>query len=183
MEATTIQNSIIECGGNTVVMASPGSGKTFVISEKIKKILGDDSMLNYQGVIAISYTRKASGNLKQRTLVDGVWSKNSFFGTIDSFCLTQIVLPFGGFVMGYANCEVAPVAYSDLTEEQKADFKWLTEGHPPYGDIKEPTWKLFYGLYTEGKVIIESLELLALHILKECPACRKYIKARSLASR
>ena len=61
MEATTIQNSIIECGGNTVVMASPGSGKTFVISEKIKKILGDDSMLNYQGVIAISYTRKASG--------------------------------------------------------------------------------------------------------------------------
>lgn len=26
--------------------------------------------------------------------------------------------------------------------------------------------------------MIESLELLALHILKECPACRKYIKAR-----
>lgn len=178
MEVTAIQNSIIESGGNTVVMASPGSGKTYVISEKIKKILGDDSMLNYQGVIAISYTRKASGNLKQRTLVDGVWSKNSFFGTIDSFCLTQIVLPFGGFVMGYANCEVAPVAYSDLTEEQKKNFRWLTAGHPPYGDIKEPMWKLFYGLYTEGKVMIESLELLALHILKECPACRKYIKAR-----
>lgn len=178
MEATAIQNSIIESGGNTVVMASPGSGKTFVISEKIKKILGDDAMLNYQGVIAISYTRKASGNLKQRTLVDGVWSKNSFFGTIDSFCLTQIVLPFGCFVMGYANCEVVPVAYSDLTEEQKADFRWLTEGHPPYGDIKVPTWRLFYGLFREGKVMIESLELLALHILKECPACRKYIKAR-----
>lgn len=178
MEATAIQNSIIESGGNTVVMASPGSGKTYVISEKIKKILGDDSMLNYQGVIAISYTRKASGNLKQRTLVDGVWSKNSFFGTIDSFCLTQIVLPFGCFVMGYANCEVAPVAYSDLTEQQRADFRWLTERHPPYGDIKVPTWKLFYGLYREGKVMIESLELLALHILKECPACRKYIKAR-----
>ena len=178
MEATTIQNSIIEYGGNTVVMASPGSGKTFVISEKIKKILGDDSLLNYQGVIAISYTRKASSNLKQRTLVDGVWSKNSFFGTIDSFCLTQIVLPFGGFAMGYANCEVVPVAYCDLTEEQRTEFRWLTEGHPPYGDIKVPTWKLFYGLYTEGKVMIESLELLALHILKECPACRKYIKAR-----
>jgi len=178
MEATTIQNSVIECGGNTVVMASPGSGKTFVISEKIKKILGDDTMLNYQGVIAISYTRKASGNLKQRTLVDGVWSKNSFFGTIDSFCLTQIVLPFGCFVMGCANCEVVPVAYSDLKEEQKADFRWLTEGHPSYCDIKEPTWKLFYGLYIEGKVMIESLELLALHILKKCPACRKYIKAR-----
>ena len=45
MEATPIQNSIIAYQGNTVVMASPGSGKTYVISEKIKRILGDDGML------------------------------------------------------------------------------------------------------------------------------------------
>ena len=178
MEATTIQNSIIEHKGNTVVMASPGSGKTFVISEKIKKILGDDAMLDYQGVIAISYTRKASGNLKQRTLVDGVWSKNSFFGTIDSFCLTQIVLPFGGFVMGHPSCEVTPIAYNELTKEQKEDFEWLTQGHPLYDSIKEPTWKLFYELFLSGKVMVESLELLALHILKVSPACRNYFKAR-----
>ena len=178
MEATAIQNSIIEHKGNTVVMASPGSGKTFVISEKIKKILGDDTMLDYQGVIAISYTRKASGNLKQRTLVDGVWGKNSFFGTIDSFCLTQIVLPFGNFVMGHSSCEVTPIAYSELTKEQKEDFEWLTQGHPSYDSIKEPTWKLFYELFLSGKVMVESLELLALHILKVSPACRNYFKAR-----
>lgn len=178
MEATPIQNSIIDHNGNTVVMASPGSGKTFVISEKIKRILGDDTILPYQGVIAISYTRKASGNLKQRTLVDGVWAKNSFFGTIDSFCLTQIVLPFGSFVMGYPSKEIVPVAYGDLTAEQKDNFKWLTEGHPPYGEIHQPTWDLFYSLYAEGKVMIESLELLALHLLKECPACRRFVKAR-----
>ena len=179
MEATAIQNSIIESTGNTVVIASPGSGKTFVISEKIKKLLGDDAMLNYQGVIAISYTRKASSNLKQRSLVDGVWSKNSFFGTIDSFCLTQIVLPFGNFVMGHpAKKDVVSVAYSELTNDQKEDFRWLTEGHPPYDDIKAPTWELFYKLYVGGQVMIESLELLALHILKQCQACRKYIKAR-----
>lgn len=178
MEATPIQNSIIGCLGNTVVIASPGSGKTFVISEKIKKILGDDGTLDYQGVIAISYTRKASGNLKQRTLVDGVWSKNSFFGTIDSFCLTQIIIPFGNYVMGHSVCDILPIAYHDLTEEQKENFRWITEEHPPYEDIKSPTWELFYDLFVEGKVMIESLELLALHILKKCPACRKFINAR-----
>lgn len=178
MEATAIQKEIIEYIGNTVVMASPGSGKTYVISEKIKKILGDDALLNYQGVIAISYTRKASGNLKQRTLVDGVWSKNSFFGTIDSFCLTQIILPFGGFVMGHSICDVVPVAYSDLSKEHRESFKWIIEGHPPYESISSPTWEMLYNLYTEGKVMIECLELMALHIIKECPACRKYVKAR-----
>ena len=136
--------------GNTVVMASPGSGKTFVISEKIKKILGDDALLNYQGVIAISYTRKASGNLKRRTLVDGVYSKNSFFGTIDSFCLTQIVLPFGRFVIRHSSCDVVPVAYNDLSKELRESFKWIVEGHPPYENISKPTWKMLYDLYTEG---------------------------------
>ena len=178
MEATAIQRSIIECIGNTVVMASPGSGKTFVISEKIKKILRDDAILNYQGIIAISYTRKASGNLKLRTLVDGIWGKNSYFGTIDSFCLTQIVLPFGNFVMGHSSCNVVPIAYNDLSKEQKENFKWIIEGHPPYDSIKNPIWKKLYDLYTEGKVMIESLELMAWHIIKECPACKKYLKAR-----
>ena len=178
MEATAIQNSIIESKGNTVVMASPGSGKTFVISEKIKRLLGDDAMLNYQGVIAISYTRKASVNLKQKSLVDGVRSKNSFFGTIDSFCLTQIVLPFGCFVMGHPDKDVVSIAYSELADDQKEVFRWLTLGHPPYVDIKAQSWDLFYKLFVSGMVMIESLELLALHILKQCPACRKYIKAR-----
>ena len=171
MEATAIQKSIIECMGNTVVMASPGSGKTFVISEKIKKILGDDALLNYQGVIAISYTRKASGNLKRRTLVDGVYSKNSFFGTIDSFCLTQIVLPFGRFVIRHSSCDVVPVAYNDLSKELRESFKWIVEGHPPYESISKPTWKMLYDLYTEGKVMIESLELMALHIIKDISTC------------
>lgn len=178
MEATTIQSSIIDYQGNTVVMASPGSGKTYVISEKIKKILGDDLMLSYQGVIAISYTRKASGNLKQRVLVDGVWSKNSFFGTIDSFCLTQIVLPFASYVMGHTEVEAKPVAYSELSEEQRENFRWLAEGHPPYEEIPSATWRMFYALYREGIIMIESLELLAVHLMKECVACRNYMKAR-----
>ena len=134
--------------------------------------------MNYQGVIAISYTRKASANLKQRSLADGVWSKNSFFGTIDSFCLTQIILPFGNFVMGYPKHNIETVRYIELTDEQKVDFAWITQRHPPYEDINESAWSLLCNFYTEGKVLVESLGLLALHLLKQCPACRKFVKAR-----
>ena len=42
-----------------------------------------DEMRSYQGVIAISYTRKASSNLKSRTTSGDIQQKNSFFGTID----------------------------------------------------------------------------------------------------
>ena len=106
MEPTKIQSTIIQSEGNIVVLASPGSGKTFVLSQKIRRVLKDESMLDYQGVIAISYTRKASANLKRRTLGDGLQNKNSFFGTIDNFCLTQIVESYAHYVFGYPSIVV-----------------------------------------------------------------------------
>ncbi len=178
MELTQIQRDIINEEGNTVVLASPGSGKTFVMSEKIKRLLRSDDMLEYQGVIAISYTRKASAHLKRKSLTDGVWEKNSFFGTIDSFCLTQIVLPFGTYVMGYPQKDVIPIAEKDLDNDRKADYEWIGRIHPDYDDIKESTWQLLYALYHEGYVLINSLELMALHVIKNCPACKAHLKAR-----
>lgn len=178
MEPTPIQRDIINEEGNTVVLASPGSGKTFVMSEKIKRLLRSGDVRDYQGVIAISYTRKASTHLKRKTLTDGVYEKNSFFGTLDSFCLTQIVLPFGNYVMGCSNSEVVPIALKDLDEEKKADFEWIGSIHPDYDDIKEPTWHKLYELFYDGFVLINSLELMALHLIKNCPACRAHLKAR-----
>lgn len=178
MEPTKLQQEIIRNPGNTVVLASPGSGKTYVMSEKIRAVLADDRTREYQGVIAISYTRKASANLKQRSLTMGLDSKNSFFGTIDSFCLTQIVLPFGCFVLGYPDNDPVPIALRDLANDRQEDFTWIDRIHPDYLDIKQPTWELLYSLFREGKILIESMQLLALHIIKQCPACREYLKAR-----
>ena len=129
MEPTPIQREIIQEVGNTVVLAMPGSGKTFVLSEKIRRILESDVLKDYQGVIAISYTRKASGHLKRKTLQNGICEKNSFFGTIDSFCLTQIILPFGYYVMGYPKGEVVPITENDLNSNRKVDFEWINKIH------------------------------------------------------
>ena len=178
MEPTETQRNIIEHQGNVVVMASPGSGKTYVISEKIKEILKQDTLYDYQGVIAISYTRKASAHLKNRSLEGGLSSKNSFFGTIDSFCLTQIILGFGNYVIGYPQNEISPIDIKDLPKERQKDFQWIITNHPDYDDIIEDEWKSIFDFYREGKVLIQSIELLALRIFRGSQACRNYIKAR-----
>ena len=92
MEPTSEQQAAIDCEGNVVVTARPGSGKTFTLARMIAK--ESARLLSYQGVIAISYTNKASDELRDRCKRLGVERKMSFFGTIDGFCLGQIVAPF-----------------------------------------------------------------------------------------
>ena len=53
MEPTPIQRNIIQEEGNTVVLAMPGSGKTFVLSEKIRRILESNILKDYQGLILV----------------------------------------------------------------------------------------------------------------------------------
>lgn len=178
MEPTDIQRDIIANPGNTVVLASPGSGKTFIMSEKIRKVFEGGELLDYQGVIALSYTRKASANLKRRTLIKGTNSGGSYFGTIDSFCLTQIVLPFGKYVFGNSVREVAPLFIQDLNEDRQIDFEWIDMIHPEYESINTAAWDNLKQLYTDGYVLVESLELLALHIIRQSIACRRYLSAR-----
>ena len=89
---TKEQLDIINAEGNIVVIAVPGSGKTTTITYKIKKILSE--LDEYQGVIAISYTNKASNELKGRVMNISADLNNSFFGTIYSFYLSEIIIPF-----------------------------------------------------------------------------------------
>lgn len=178
MVPTKIQDIIIRCDGNVVVLASPGSGKTFVLSEKIRRVLKDNIALDYQGVIAISYTRKASTNLKKRTLGDGMQSKNSFFGTIDNFCLTQIIETFGCYTFGHSSKDIEVKGLNELDNNGKNLFEWIKEIHPDYDDIEATQIEDLKALFCQGYVLVESLELLALYIIKNCPACRNYLQAR-----
>lgn len=178
MEPTDIQKDIIDFEGNIVVLASPGSGKTFVLSEKIRRVLDDESLLDYQGVIAISYTRKASANLKRRTIGNGMSSKNSFFGTIDNFCLTQIVMCFANYVFGKPNKELEVIDPNDLEVHERSHYEWITEVHPDYNEIDDTQINDLQMLFLKGYVLVNSLELLSLHILKKSSACRRYIQAR-----
>ena len=69
-EPTPEQQAAIDCPGNVVITARPGSGKTFTLVHMIAR--ESDKLLSYQGVIAISYTNKASDELKGRCYQLGV---------------------------------------------------------------------------------------------------------------
>lgn len=95
---TEAQQAVINESRNCVVLARPGSGKTFTVTCKIRQIL--PALLPHQGIIALSYTIKASNELKDRCLAGNIDKKSSFFGTIDSFFLSEIIAPFGGHILG-----------------------------------------------------------------------------------
>ena len=61
---TDQQATAIEYSGNMVITACPGSGKTTVIAEKIRTIV--TRLEPYQGVIAITFTKKASQEIRKR---------------------------------------------------------------------------------------------------------------------
>ena len=98
---TDEQREIIDYPGNIVVTAKPGSGKTFTIVEKIANVL--PALPDYKGVIAISFTNKASDELKRRCKQRCKDTKQSFFGTIDKFYLSQIIMPFTCHITGVKN--------------------------------------------------------------------------------
>ncbi|WBA82372.1 ATP-dependent helicase [Endozoicomonas sp. GU-1] len=167
---TEEQLEAIEHDGNMVITACPGSGKTTVVVEKIRRIVPE--LKSYQGVIGITFTVKASEELKKRCKKNAFDTRQSFFGTIDSFCLKEIIFPFASHLWGRAECEVKPVL--KMSDEEKADFggwDWATEHFQDYENILKQ-W------YHSGKIPMAATGALACHILDHSPACTRYITAR-----
>lgn len=175
MKPTVEQQNIIEEDGNIVVVAKPGSGKTFVLSEKIRQIL--PLLKNYEGIIAISFTNKASDELKERNLKSGLDRKESFFGTIHKFYLSEIILSFGKQCFGLSqnNIDILDIREENLDNEAKSYLEYL-EKNFDYSNT-EHTEYLKY-LFLEGKIYLNLVEIFAIFIYDNSLACRKYLKAK-----
>ena len=175
MKPTEQQQLIIDHPKNAVVIAAPGSGKTFVLSKKIKIDLS--SLHDHQGVIAISYTNKASNELKNRSLSNGEDPKSSFFGTIDKFNISEIVVPFGKHLFGIPCADINVITLQALDNEEKELFSWLGEDFTQDEFIRNHL-KTVVDYFTKGKIIIETVGVFSDYIFNNSLACRNYIKAR-----
>ncbi len=83
-----------ESRGHCVVLAGPGSGKTKTLTTKMARILAED-VHEPRGVACITYNNECARELEDRLAALGVEPGGRVFvGTVHSFSLTQIVLPY-----------------------------------------------------------------------------------------
>lgn len=175
MTPTKQQKLILEHDGNAVIIAAPGSGKTFVISEKIRDILSN--LNEFEGIVAISYTNKASNELKSRSLKNGINPKNSFFGTIDRFFISEIIIPFGKQIFGIPQKQIEVLKISGLSSEEAGLFEWATR------ELQEDELTMEYisllkRYFLNGILLMETLGVLGNYIFSNSKACQNYIKSR-----
>ncbi|WP_082023076.1 ATP-dependent helicase [Leisingera sp. ANG-S5] len=83
-----------ESKGHCVVIAGPGSGKTKTLTIKLARILSED-VHEPRGVACITYNNECARELEQRLQALGIEpGERVFIGTVHSFSLTQIILPY-----------------------------------------------------------------------------------------
>jgi superfamily I DNA/RNA helicase len=187
------QKKILACNKNCVVAAGPGSGKTSTIAYKIQSVL--ENMRGYQGVIAISYTNKASNELNRKTEKICSDIKNSFFGTMDSFYISNIIIPFGKHFFGVPSQPVTVekfdsdydeflnrvIHYLDeiLEKYENVSIKELErEKIKPIEEIRAYDFDFIASNFREGRFDLRLVGHIANLIFLSSKACRKYFQAR-----
>jgi DNA helicase-2/ATP-dependent DNA helicase PcrA len=94
LRRNTGQWTAYESEGNCVVLAGPGSGKTKTLTIKLARMLFED-VEEPRGIACITYNNECARELERRLNALGIANeKRLFVGTIHSFCLTQVLLPY-----------------------------------------------------------------------------------------
>lgn len=83
------KKAAFEISGNTIVSASPGTGKTKTLIARAQKKL--ESIPKHKSLALITYTNAAADEIASRLNTD---DKDIFIGTIHRFCLEFILRPF-----------------------------------------------------------------------------------------
>lgn len=107
----------LELTGNTIVSASPGTGKTKTLVARAQKKL--ETLPRHKKLALITYTNAAADEISDRLNAE---SNEAFIGTIHRFCLEFILRPFGWL---YLWNRPRVVAFDDLQKfvEENPDLE------------------------------------------------------------
>lgn len=139
---------------NTVVVAGPGSGKTTVLTLKVMRLLSD--VINPpRGLACLTYSTEAAREFKDRLKKLGFTKrKNVFLGTVHSFCLAEILMPFAHLYPQYK----IPQPIRIISEEQKIQLFNVQnyEGNPRINDVDKERTRNINGI---SRVALDSYEI------------------------
>lgn len=108
-----------ESVGHCVVLAGPGSGKTKTLTIKLARMLAEDVRAP-RGIACITYSNECARELRRRLQDLGVEENDCvFIGTIHSFSLKNIVVPFAST----AGIDITQPIKVATQEEQKRAFE------------------------------------------------------------
>src|SRR3989449_7149395 len=80
--------------GPLLVIAGAGTGKTRVITERIRHLLQSDESLSGENILGLTFTKKAAGEMKARVVkTTGEQGKSVTLATFHSFCETLLAEP------------------------------------------------------------------------------------------
>lgn len=117
------QRDAYESTGHCLVLAGPGSGKTKVLTTKMARILAED-ILTPRGVACITYSNQCVKELRKRLATLGVdESDRVFIGTVHSFCLRAVLMPYGNL----ADANIPDPIQVVTQSEQEELFKQAVE--------------------------------------------------------
>src|SRR6202171_1200241 len=93
LEMNDAQKRAITHGyGPLLVIAGAGTGKTRVITERIRYLLESDAALSGENILALTFTKKAAAEMKARVVkAVGERGKDVALATFHSFCETLLV--------------------------------------------------------------------------------------------
>ena len=81
--------AITHVDGACLVLAGPGSGKTFVITQRIRYLI-ETCAVSPDNILVITFTTKAARELRERAIKTCIQSRDAVFGTFHS-CFFQIL--------------------------------------------------------------------------------------------
>lgn len=158
-----------ESKGNCVILAGPGSGKTKTLTIKMARLLAED-VRPPRGIACITYNNQCARELKRRLAALGVEDgKRAAIGTLHSFCLQHIVLPFSrlgriaipdplkvAMTDEREKCWAAAVEKIKGPDEPPRDWMFRCDVYRrTHLDRHKPEW---YGDYEDAAKIVEVYE-------------------------